>query len=49
LLLGNLSTEKLIDYLHSKGYNTGINIDVLKKIKIINRDKIILGESGVGC
>lgn len=48
-IVGNLSTEKLIDYLHSKGYNTGINVDILNKIKIINRDKIMLGESGVGC
>lgn len=34
-IVGNLSTEKLIDYLHTRGYNTGINLDKIKNLENI--------------
>jgi len=34
-IVGNLSTEKLIDYLNSRGYNTGIDLDKIKSLQQI--------------
>ena len=52
-IVGNLSTEKLIDYLHLRGYSTGIDVHELNKIKINYLDKNneikLFGQSGVGC
>ena len=49
-IVGNLSTEKLIDYLHLRGYNTGIDVTKLNKIKILDKNETkLFGQSGVGC
>ena len=32
-IVGNLSTEKLIDYLHSRGYKTNIELDKIKRLE----------------
>jgi hydroxymethylglutaryl-CoA lyase len=32
-IVGNLSTEKLIDYLHSRGYKTNIDLDKIKRLE----------------
>jgi len=32
-IVGNLSTEKLIDYLHKRGYNTEIELDKIKRLQ----------------
>jgi len=34
-IVGNLSTEKLIDYLHSRGYKTNIELDKIKRLENI--------------
>jgi hydroxymethylglutaryl-CoA lyase len=34
-IVGNLSTEKLIDYLHSRGYKTNIELDKIKRLQQI--------------
>jgi hydroxymethylglutaryl-CoA lyase len=33
-IVGNLSTEKLVEYLHSKGIKTGIELEKLKDIRL---------------
>ena len=33
-IVGNLSTEKLLEYLHSKDIKTGIDLDKIKNIRI---------------
>jgi len=32
--VGNLSTEKLVEYLHLRGYQTGVRLEEIQKIKI---------------
>jgi hydroxymethylglutaryl-CoA lyase len=32
--VGNLSTEKLIEYLHLRGYQTGVDLEEIQRIKI---------------
>jgi hydroxymethylglutaryl-CoA lyase len=34
-IVGNLSTEKLIDHLHIRGYKTGIELDKIKRLENI--------------
>jgi len=33
-IVGNLSTEKLVEYLHNKGVKTGINLDKIRGIRV---------------